>query len=97
MTYSLGLEGRGVIAEHYPRARYTGIELSEYLCRELGWTQASIADYRGRGSFDLVICCEVLEHLRGRGPAAPIEDVHDLPFAAGEGGVRGRGHRHSKV
>jgi SAM-dependent methyltransferase len=69
---------RNVIAEHYPRARYTGIELSEYLCRELGWTQASIADYRGRGTFDLVICQGVLQYLNEREAAAAIENLARL-------------------
>jgi SAM-dependent methyltransferase len=69
---------RSVVAQHYPRARYTGIELSEYLCRELGWTQASIAEYRGRGSFDLVICQGVLQYLNDRDAAAAIENLGRL-------------------
>jgi tRNA G46 methylase TrmB len=52
---------RKVIAAHHPHARYTGIEVSEYLCRELGWTRASIADYRPRGRFDLIVCQGVLQ------------------------------------
>ena len=69
---------RAVIAEHYPRARYTGIERSEYLCRELGWTHASVADYRGRGRFDLVICQGVLQYLDEREAAAAIENLARL-------------------
>lgn len=62
---------RAVIAEHYPAASYTGIEVSEYLCREFGWTQASIAGYHPRGRFDLIICQGVLQYLtRGEAEAA---------------------------
>lgn len=47
----------------FPKARYTGVEYSEYLCEELGWQHGSVVDYRGRGQFDLVICCDVLQYL----------------------------------
>lgn len=47
----------------FPGASYTGIEVSEYLCRRHGWTQASVAGYRGRGRFDLVVCYDVLQYL----------------------------------
>jgi SAM-dependent methyltransferase len=67
-----------VIAQHYPPARYTGIEASEYLCRELGWTQASIADYKGRGRFDLVICQGVLQYLDDRQAAAALDNLGRL-------------------
>jgi len=66
---------RGVIAEHYPRARYQGIEVSEYLCREYGWTQASIAAYRPRGRFDLVICQGVLQYLPEREARAALRNL----------------------
>lgn len=54
---------RHVIAEHYPSARYVGIELSEHLCKTRGFIQASVVDYRDRGRFDLVICQGVLQYL----------------------------------
>jgi SAM-dependent methyltransferase len=54
---------KAVIAEHFPRARYTGIELSEHVCKTHGFTQASVVDYRDRGRFDLVICQGVLQYL----------------------------------
>jgi SAM-dependent methyltransferase len=69
---------RGVIAEHYPRARYQGIEVSEYLCREYGWTQASIAHYRPRGRFDLVICQGVLQYLSDREARAALRNLGRL-------------------
>jgi trans-aconitate methyltransferase len=69
---------RGVVAEHYPRARYQGIEVSAYLCQELGWTQASIAEYRPRGRFDLVICQGVLQYLDASEADAAIENLGRL-------------------
>ncbi len=66
---------RRVIAEHYPHARYTGIEVSDYLCRELGWTQASVVDYRPRGRFDLVICQGVLQYLDAGQARAALDNL----------------------
>jgi SAM-dependent methyltransferase len=51
------------LSRAFPRATYTGIEVSEYLCRRYGWTNASVAGYRGRGQFDLVVCYDVLQYL----------------------------------
>jgi SAM-dependent methyltransferase len=69
---------RTVVAEHYPRARYTGIEVSEYLCAELGWTHASIAEYRPRTRFDLVICQGVLQYLDDREASAALANLARL-------------------
>jgi SAM-dependent methyltransferase len=45
------------------RARYVGLEYSEYLCRRYGWRQGSIETFRTRERFDLVICYDVLQYL----------------------------------
>ena len=45
------------------RARYVGLEYSEYLCRRYGWQQGSIENFRSRERFDLVICYDVLQYL----------------------------------
>ena len=47
----------------FPRASYTGIEVSEHVCERHGWIHASIASYRTRKRFDLVICDDVLQYL----------------------------------
>jgi predicted TPR repeat methyltransferase len=52
----------------FPRARYTGIELSAYACRRYGWTQASITEFDGVRPFDLVVCHDVFQYL-ARGDA----------------------------
>jgi SAM-dependent methyltransferase len=54
---------REVIARHYPRARYTGVEYSAYLCERFGWQQGSVVDYGAKQPFDLVICQGVLPYL----------------------------------
>ena len=47
----------------FPRARCQGVEFSEYLCQRYGWTQASIEDYTATGTYDLVVCNDVLPYL----------------------------------
>jgi SAM-dependent methyltransferase len=45
------------------KAEYTGLEFSDYLCRRYGWRQGSIATFRTRERFELVICYDVLQYL----------------------------------
>jgi len=54
---------RGALRRLLPRARYTGLEMSPYLCRRYGWARGRIEDYRARSPFDLVICYDVLQYL----------------------------------
>jgi 2-polyprenyl-3-methyl-5-hydroxy-6-metoxy-1,4-benzoquinol methylase len=46
-----------------PSATYVGLEYSEYLCDRYGWVQGSLASYRPRKPFDLVVCFDVLQYL----------------------------------
>jgi SAM-dependent methyltransferase len=55
-----------IIAAHFPQIRYTGVERSEYLCSEYGWTHGSAVDFRSRTAFDLVICKDTLQYLSDR-------------------------------
>jgi len=55
---------RAPVREFFPRARYVGLETSEYLCRRHGWLQESITDYAPREPFDLVLCHDVLQYLQ---------------------------------
>ena len=43
--------------------RYTGIDTSDYTCEEYGWLHSSIADFRSRSKFDLIICQDVLQYV----------------------------------
>jgi trans-aconitate methyltransferase len=58
----LGWMRAGLLAA-FPRAKYVGLEVSEHLCAQYGWVNASIASYQPRGAFDLVICYDVFQYL----------------------------------
>jgi SAM-dependent methyltransferase len=57
---------RTPVREVFPRARYVGLETSDYLCRHYGWVRDSIAGYAPRQPFDLVLCHDVLQYLPDR-------------------------------
>ncbi len=69
---------QGIITAYFPSASYTGVELSEYLCDEYGWTRASVVDYRSSRSFDLVICQGVLQYLDDGDAATAIINLGKL-------------------
>ena len=54
---------RSAFKRYLPRATYTGIETSEYLCQRYGWEQARIETYKPPTPFDLVVCYDVLQYL----------------------------------
>jgi len=58
----VGLLGRE-LQRALPRAAYTGLEVSEYLCRRYGWRRGRIEEHRARVPYDLVICYDVLQYL----------------------------------
>ena len=64
------------------RARYTGLEYSQYLCERLGWQQGSIADWPGQGPggrpFDLVVCYDVMQYLGDRQARTAIANLARL-------------------
>ncbi|MGE0115706.1 MAG: class I SAM-dependent methyltransferase [Steroidobacteraceae bacterium] len=62
----------------FPKASYTGVEYSEYLCREYGWQQGSVVDYAGRGQFDLIVCCDVLQYLDDKAATRAIDNLARL-------------------
>ncbi len=57
---------RPALRRRFPRAQYVGLEVSPYLCKRFGWVQGSLASYRAREPFDLVICYDVLQYLEDR-------------------------------
>lgn len=61
-----------------PRAEYTGLEVSEYLCERYGWVQGSLVDWRSRRPFELVICYDVLQYLDDRAAAGAIRNFGRL-------------------
>ncbi len=43
--------------------RYTGVEVSDYLCRKHGWEKGDACSYAPGRAFDLVVCQGVLQYL----------------------------------
>jgi len=72
---------RKPFAEFLPRARYTGLELSDYLCKKYGWENGSVADYAPSAPFDLVICYDVLQYLPDREAAQALVNLARLTRA----------------
>jgi len=73
---------RRPFAKLLPRARYTGLERSAYLCERYGWTAGSIADFQPRTPYDLVICYDVLQYLTDRDAARAIANLARLSRSA---------------
>jgi SAM-dependent methyltransferase len=70
------------LREHRPRLRYTGVEFSDFLCRQYGWTKGSAADYRPRATVDLVVCQGVLQYLDDRQAARAIANFSKCTHGA---------------
>jgi SAM-dependent methyltransferase len=73
---------RKPFAELLPRARYTGLESSEYLCVRYGWVCGSVADYAPRHASDLVVCYDVLQYLDDRDAGRALVNLSRLTRAA---------------
>ena len=73
---------RKPFAEVLPRARYVGLEASDYLCGRYGWTHGSVIDFAPRKPSDLVICYDVLQYLDDRDAARAIANLANLTRAA---------------
>lgn len=73
---------RKAFAALLPRARYTGLERSEYLCARYGWTRASVVDFTPRTGYDLVVCYDVLQYLADEDAARAIANLARLSRAA---------------
>jgi 2-polyprenyl-3-methyl-5-hydroxy-6-metoxy-1,4-benzoquinol methylase len=68
---------RAPLMRAFPRAAYTGLEYSEYLCERFGWTQGSLADWSA-DPFDLTVCYDVLQYLDDRTAARAIVNLGRL-------------------
>jgi len=73
---------RKPFADLLPRARYEGLEASDYLCTRYGWIQGSVTDFAPRTSSDLVVCYDVLQYLDDRDAARAIANLANLTKAA---------------
>ena len=70
------------LLQAFPHASYVGLEVSEHLCREHGWVQQSLADYRPRGRFDLIVCYDVMQYLSDREAARALANLGRLSRGA---------------
>lgn len=70
------------LLEAFPRAVYVGLEVSEHLCREHGWVRESLAKYRPRARFDLIICYDVMQYLSDREAARAMANLARLSRGA---------------
>jgi SAM-dependent methyltransferase len=68
---------RASLTRAFPRANYTGLEYSEYLCEKFGWTRGSLADWSAE-PFDLVVCYDVLQYLDDYTAARAIANLGRL-------------------
>ena len=55
---------RAPLKRALPRATYTGLEVSAYLCQRFGWIQGGIQDFTRKAQYDIVICYDVLQYLK---------------------------------
>jgi 2-polyprenyl-3-methyl-5-hydroxy-6-metoxy-1,4-benzoquinol methylase len=69
---------RTALLRALPGATYVGLEYSEYLCQKYGWLNGSIADYRPRQPFDLVVCYDVLQYLDDTSAAKAMRNFANL-------------------
>jgi trans-aconitate methyltransferase len=72
---------RKPFSEALPRARYTGIETSDYLCTRYSWTRGSVVDFVARSPSDLVVCYDVLQYLTDRDAALAMVNLAKLSRA----------------
>ena len=69
---------RAPLLRRLPRAQYTGLETSEYLCKRYGWEHGEIQDYQSATPFDLVICYDVLQYLDARTASSTLAKFAQL-------------------
>lgn len=70
------------LGKHFPGARLTGVELSDYVCRRHGWLQGSVVDFQAEQPFDLVICNDVLAYLDDSDCSRALGNLASLTGAA---------------
>ena len=69
---------RAPLLRGLPGARYTGLEVSPYLCDRHGWELGSLATWTHPRPFDLVVCYDVLQYLDDRDAAAAMRRLGRL-------------------
>jgi SAM-dependent methyltransferase len=54
---------RAPLLRRLPRARYVGLEISEYLCKRYGWRRGTLQTLPTNARYELVICYDVVQYL----------------------------------
>lgn len=67
-----------IIGQHFPKASYQGVEVSEYLCQRYGWQNLSIEKFKSEEKYDLVICQDVLQYLSATAAVQAIKNFNKL-------------------
>lgn len=73
---------RTALGKLLPRARYRGVEWSEYQCERMGFERGSVVDYAPQRTFDLVVCQGVLQYLDDRDAARAMQNLARLTHGA---------------
>jgi SAM-dependent methyltransferase len=69
---------RKPLAKACPKARYVGLDVSEYLCDRFGWEHGTVDTWRSPTPFDLVICYDVVQYLDARRAARALVNLSRL-------------------
>jgi SAM-dependent methyltransferase len=69
---------RKPLEKGFPKALYTGLDVSEYLCQRFGWAHGSVDSFRSATPFDLVICYDVVQYLDHRRAARALANLGRL-------------------
>ncbi len=73
---------RAPFAKLLPKAVYTGLERSSYLCSRYGWVNGSLVDFDPGRRYDLVVCYDVLQYLDDRAAAKAVANLARLAGTA---------------
>lgn len=69
---------RASLRRSLPKAEYVGLDASSYLCKRYGWRQGSLATWRSRQTFELVICYDALQYFGDREAARAMANLARL-------------------
>ena len=54
---------RAPLLRRLPRAQYSGLDSSPYLCNRYGWQHGTLQTLRIRERYELVVCYDVMQYL----------------------------------
>jgi predicted TPR repeat methyltransferase len=61
--------------KNLPASRYLGTEVSEAMCARYGYKHCSIAEWRDRKRYDLIVCQGVLQYLNDTEVVAAVANI----------------------